>query len=194
MLDSVSTYVRMSTDASAPQRFEQSLPQVAQHLWPRKPPGERFELEAVRLDRVHAFAPLNPGLEPRMLLTSLIGVLILFVSCINFVNLVTARSATRAKEVAVRKTAGASRAALVLQFVGESFVYVALATALGLALLELLLPSVSALFGSKVSTAWWRQPQLLAWAAAGLVLLAAIVGLYPGFVLSSFRPVGVFKG
>jgi putative ABC transport system permease protein len=194
MLDSVRTYVRVSPDASAVVRLKQSLPQVAQHTWPRKPAGELFELEALRLDEVHAFGPINPGLRSRVLLTGIIAALILLVSCINFVNLITARSVTRAKEVAVRKTAGASRSALVVQFVGESFVYVALATALGLALTEWLLPYVSALFDSEISTSWWRQPQLLAWAAAGLVLLAIIVGLYPGFVLSSFRPVGVFKG
>jgi putative ABC transport system permease protein len=194
MLNSVRTFVRLSPQAGALQRFEQSLPEVTRHTWTRKPPNQLFELEPVRLDDVHAYSPLNPGLRPRMLLTSVVGVLILLVSCINFVNLITARSATRAKEVAVRKTAGASRAMLVLQFVGESFVYVALATALGLALVEWLLPYVSALFESKITTAWWQHPQLLAWAAAGVVLLAVVVGLYPGFVLSSFRPVGVFKG
>jgi putative ABC transport system permease protein len=194
MLDSVRTYVRLSPDASALARFKQSLSHVAQHTWPQRPEGVLFELEALRLDEVHAFGPLNPGLRAQALLTGIIAALILLVSCINFVNLITARSVTRAKEVAVRKTAGASRSALVVQFVGESFVYVALATALGLALTEWLLPYVSALFDSTISTSWWREPQLLAWAAAGLVLLAIVVGLYPGFVLSSFRPVGVFKG
>jgi putative ABC transport system permease protein len=129
-----------------------------------------------------------------MVLTSVVGVLILLISCINFVNLLTARAATRAKEVAVRKTSGASRSALIVQFVGESLVYVALATALGLALVEWLLPHVSLLFDSTISTAWWQRPWLLAGTAAGVVLLAVIVGLYPGLVLSSFRPVGVFTG
>jgi putative ABC transport system permease protein len=194
LLGSVQTYVRLSPQGSALQRFKQSLPEVARHTWPRKPPDQVFELEPVRLDDVHAYAPLNPGLRPRMMLTSVVGALILLVSCINFVNLVTARSATRAKEVAVRKTAGASRSMLVMQFLGESFVYVALAAALGLALMEWLLPYVSALFDSPISPAWWRQPRLLAWAAAGVILLAVVVGLYPGFVLSSFHPIGVFKG
>ena len=194
LLESVRTYVRVRPGASSVPQLEQSLPAVAQHTWPRKPPGEVFELEAVRLDDVHVYAPLNPGLRSRMLLTGVIGVLILLVSCINFVNLITARSAMRAKEVAVRKTAGASRLALVTQFVGESFVYVALSAALGFTLVEWLLPFVSALFDSRVSVDWWTQPRLLVWVAAGVVLLAVIVGVYPGFVLSSFRPVGVFKG
>ena len=194
LLESVRTYVRVLPDASSAQRFKQSLGEVARRVYPRKSPGELFELEAIRLDEVHAHAQLNPGLRPRMLLTGIVGVLILLVSCINFVNLITARSATRAKEVAVRKTAGASRLALVTQFVGESFVYVALATVLGFALVEWLLPHVSALLDSGVSVAWWRQPQLLAWVAAAVVLLAVAVGLYPGFVLSSFRPMSVFKG
>ena len=194
LLESVRTYVRVLPDVSSAQRFKQSLADVAHHVWPRKPPNELFELEAVRLDEAHAFAPLNPGLRPRMLLTGIVGVLILLISCINFVNLITARSALRAKEVAVRKTAGASRLALITQFVGESFVYVVLATVLGFALVEWLLPYVSALFDSHILIAWWRQPKLLAWVAAGVVLLALLVGLYPGFVLSSFRPISVFKG
>jgi putative ABC transport system permease protein len=188
------TYVRVTPGESSAKRFKQSLAEVARHAWPRKPPNELYELEAVRLDRVHSFAPLNPGLGPRMLLTAVVGVLILLISCINFVNLVTARSATRAKEVAVRKTAGASRLALVVQFVGESFVYVVLATVLGFALVEWLLPHVTALLDSQVNSAWWRQPQLLAWVAGGVVVLAVAVGVYPGFVLSSFRPMSVFRG
>lgn len=194
LLSTVRTYVRLSSEPAALQRFERSLPEVTRHAWTRKPPNQLFELAPIRLDDVHAYAPLNPGLRARMLLTSVVGALILLVSCINFVNLMTARSATRAKEVAVRKTAGASRSALMAQFVGEAFVYVALGAVLGLALVEWLLPWVGVLFDSPISTAWWRQPQLLAWASVGTVLLAVVVGIYPGFVLSSFHPVGVFKG
>ncbi len=194
LLNTVRTYVRLLPNAAAFQRFERSIPEVARQTWPRRPPHQGFELVPVRLDEVHTYAPLNPGLRPRMLLTSVVGALILLVSCVNFVNLMTARSATRAKEVAVRKTAGASRWALMTQFVGESFVYVALAAAVGLALVELLIPYVGVLIDPTIVTAWWQRPQLLAWAAGGVVVLAVLVGIYPGFVLSSFRPVGVFKG
>ena len=188
------TYARVLPGAMSAQQFRRSLTEVAHRSWPAKQKSEVYELEAIRLDDVHAFEPLNPGLRPRMLLTGVVGVLILLVSCINFVNLVTARAITRSREVAVRKTAGASRLALMTQFVGESFIYVALGAALGFALVEWLLPYVAALFDSQLNARWWRQPQLLGWVAAGLVALAVAVGIYPGFVLSSFRPISVFKG
>ena len=69
-----------------------------------------------------------------------------------------------------------------------------LATALGFALVEWLLPYVSAFFESNARLLWWKEPRLLGCVAFGVIALAVIVGAYPGFVLSSFRPVGVFKG
>ncbi len=193
MLAAVQTFVRFAPGAS-PSQFDQALPDIPKRAWPRKPQNTIFGLELVRLDRAHAYPPLNPALGPRLALTATVAALILLVSCINFINLMTARSATRAKEVAVRKTAGASRLALVSQFVGEAFVYVLLATALGCALVEWLLPYVSAFFQSPVGLAWWKQPQLVASVVIGVAMLAVVVGAYPGVALSPFRPVGVFKG
>ena len=193
MMNSVLTYVRLVPGASLAQ-FNRALPDLLKRTWPRKPPNIQFGLELVRIDRAHADPALNPGLRPRLVLTATVAALILLISCINFINLLTARSATRAKEVAVRKTAGASRLALIAQFIGESFVYVMLATVLGFALVEWLLPYVNAFFESNAPLVWWKEPRLLACVAFGVVALAVIVGAYPGFVLSSFRPVGVFKG
>jgi putative ABC transport system permease protein len=192
-MNQVLTYVRLRSDAALSQ-FNQALPVIVKQAWPRKPGTSVFGLELVRIDRAHTHPRLNPGLRARLVLTATVAALILLVSCINFVNLLTARSATRAKEVAIRKTAGASRLALVAQFIGESFVYVMMAAVLGFAFVEWLLPYVSAFFQSNSRFVWWQQPQLLMWVAIGIVTLAVAVGAYPGVVLSAFRPVGVLKG
>ncbi len=95
--------MRLKPDASFSQ-VQKRLPQIAQQMWPGKPPGTVYSLEIVRLDEAHSYPPLNPDLRPRLLVMTAVSVLILLVSCINFINLITARSALRAKEVAVRKT------------------------------------------------------------------------------------------
>lgn len=193
LMNQVLTFVRLPPEAT-PAQFNQALPAILKQAWPRKPTTSVFGLELVRIDRANTHPQLNPGLRARLALTATVAALILLVSCINFVNLLTARSATRAKEVAIRKTAGASRFTLIAQFIGESFVYVTMAAALGFALVEWLLPYVGAFFQSNIRFVWWREPQVLAWVAVGIVTLAVAVGAYPGFVLSSFRPVGVLKG
>jgi putative ABC transport system permease protein len=123
-----------------------------------------------------------------------IGLVVLFVACINFVNLATARASRRALEVAVRKAAGASRSALIVQFLGESLLYVMLATCVAVALTELLLPSVNTFMNSNAVFDYWRNPSLLALMAGGVLVLTILAGSYPAFVLSSFRPAVALKG
>ncbi|MDP1930045.1 MAG: ABC transporter permease [Gammaproteobacteria bacterium] len=115
-----------------------------------------------------------------------IGALILLVACINYINLSTARSAGRLKEVAVRKVLGVNRGALIVQFLLES-VCIALASGvLALAALELLVQSgVVALFSSALQPALYRDPTVLAIFLLGSVTLGLLSGLYPAFYLSS---------
>jgi putative ABC transport system permease protein len=121
-----------------------------------------------------------------------IALFVLLIACINFMNLSTARSGKRAKEVGVRKVMGAERRSLVYQFLGESIGMSGLALLLTLGLVRLLLP----LFNTVVQ----RQLQLFGepriwWGIIGLTLLTGILsGLYPAFYLSSFRPIAVLKG
>jgi putative ABC transport system permease protein len=118
---------------------------------------------------------------------------ILFLACINFINLVTAKSAGRAKEVGLRKTLGSPRSYLIRQFLAESLLMSAISFVLGLLLAWLLLPLFNVLANKSLVIpwqAWWLAPVLLA-AALATGLLA---GLYPSFYLSSFRPIQVLKG
>ena len=119
--------------------------------------------------------------------------IILVIACINFMNLSTARSEKRAKEVGVRKVIGATRQSLILQFIGESILMAALAGIAAFMLVEMAIPTFSALINAKLSIPW---PSPAFWAMAlGFVLLTGLLaGSYPALYLSSFKPVRVLKG
>lgn len=127
-------------------------------------------------------------------LFGLVALFILVIACFNFINLSTARAVHRAKEVVMRKVTGASRASLVRQYLGESYLLVFFSAILALALASSFLPKLNAFLGSdlefNVAENW-----LL---AGGLIILTLFVGLlsgaYPAFVLSGFRPGKILKG
>ena len=124
----------------------------------------------------------------------LIALGIIVIACINFMNLATARSLERAREVGMRKVLGAHRRQLVQQFLGESMVTVALALGLGLGLAYLLLPQFNALYEVELTMSLAEHPWLLA-ALGGLALgMGLLAGGYPAFVLSRFEPVETVKG
>ncbi|HEY4111893.1 ABC transporter permease [Puia sp.] len=121
-----------------------------------------------------------------------IAAFVLIIACINFMNLSTARSAKRAKEVGVRKVLGAERHSLVYQFLGESILMSGFALLLASTLTRLLLPA----FGDLVQKQLHLFDEPLVWVSIGaLTLITGIVsGLYPAFYLSAFRPITVLKG
>jgi putative ABC transport system permease protein len=121
-----------------------------------------------------------------------IAAFILLIACINFMNLSTARSSKRAKEVGVRKVIGAEKSALVAQFLGESFMMCLMALALALLLTTLLLPLFNRLTQKELHIT--NQPELLLALAAMTICTGLLSGLYPAFYLSSFKPVSVLKG
>jgi putative ABC transport system permease protein len=122
-----------------------------------------------------------------------IACFILALACINFVNLSTAKSANRAKEVGLRKVVGSARGYLVRQFLTESVIFSMVSFALALIMLWAGLPYFNSLSGKALSIpwdAWWFFPIL----AAVAFLIGIIAGIYPSFYLSSFKPVDVLKG
>jgi len=124
---------------------------------------------------------------------TIIGVLVLLIACINFINLTTARSERRAKEVGVRKAIGSQRRDLIIQFLAESFLLTLVAAVLSLLLVQLALPSFNALTGTKVvipvsDGSFW------AIVLGCVVVTALIAGMRPAFLLSAFNPVKVLKG
>ncbi len=136
----------------------------------------------------------NTGNINNVYIFSWVAVFILLIACFNFINLTTARSAERAKEVGIRKVVGAVKRQLTGQFIGESVLLCALSFILTLIATALLLPSFNHLAGKTISSGIFDNLSfilILFLAAMGIGLLA---GVYPALVLSSFKPVTVLKG
>ena len=134
----------------------------------------------------------QPGVDARIV-TSLevVGLLTLAIATLNYVNLATARSALRAREVAVRKVLGATRAVLIAQFLVESVVVTLVAVLIGVSLAEMALPLVNASGGSALKLTYWGPDGVLA-PLGGLTLLVGLVaGGYPALLLSGFQPAPV---
>jgi putative ABC transport system permease protein len=125
---------------------------------------------------------------------SVIAVFILLIACINFVNLATARSAERAKEVGIRKVVGAGQPQLMRQFIGESVILCLLAFLFTLILSWLLLPGFNHLAGKTISTGIFSQPQYLFILLLAALAVGVLAGLYPALVLSGYKPSAVLKG
>ncbi len=125
---------------------------------------------------------------------SAIALLILLIACINFMNLSTARSANRAREVGIRKVLGAGRLQLIGQFLCESVFLVFCSVVLATALIELLQPVLNDLFENAFDFNYFNS-WLLPLALVGVALLTGVLaGSYPAFFLSAFKPVAVLKG
>lgn len=122
-----------------------------------------------------------------------IAAFILLIACINFINLSTARSANRAKEVGLRKVVGSHRGSLISQFLTESVMLSLFSFALGLLLAWATLPYFNQMLARSL-TFPWNAWQLLPMLGAGALIVGVVAGLYPSFYLSSFRPAQVLKG
>jgi putative ABC transport system permease protein len=133
------------------------------------------------------------GMNDYVQMFTIIAIFIIIIACINFMNLATARSERRAREVGVRKSVGSKRAELILQFIGESTFIAFIAFAIAILAAQLLLPYYNNLVDKKLlidytSSQFWIY-------SLGMILLVGIVsGSYPAFYLSSFHPVKVLKG
>lgn len=147
----------------------------------------------------HLYSGLVDDMEPSndiryIYIFSGVGLFILLIACINFMNLSTARSAGRAKEVGLRKTFGSQRSQMVWQFLSESFIYSLIAIVLATGLSFIILPFFNILSGKALSLSELTSPTVLA-AAAGLILIVGMMaGSYPAFYLTSFNAVEVLKG
>ena len=118
---------------------------------------------------------------------------VLLLAVINFINLSTAKSANRAKEVGLRKTIGAFKSNLITQFLTESMMFSFVSFLLGVLLAWALLPTFNNMASKTIEmpwSAWWFVPVII----VAALLVGALAGLYPAFYLSAFKPVNVLKG
>src|SRR6185503_1706379 len=133
------------------------------------------------------------GMIEYVRLFTIIALIILLIACVNFMNLSTARSEKRAKEVGVRKTLGSGKRQLILQFFFESMILALIAFALSLGIVYLLLPSFNMLVDKHLSLDL-AQPIFWLGAVAIILITGIVAGSYPALYLSSFSPIKVLKG
>ncbi|HTI93822.1 MAG TPA: ABC transporter permease [Puia sp.] len=133
------------------------------------------------------------GLIDYIRLFSITGVLVLLIACVNFMNLATARSERRAREVGVRKVIGSSRAGLILQFLIESVIITFISFALSLLIVQTVLPAFNALIKTQISIPY-SNPVFWLIMISYVLVTGLLAGSRPAFYLSSFQPVKVLKG
>lgn len=147
-----------------------------------------------QLTRLHLYSPGGGGLIMLIKISSLIALFVLIIACINFMNLSTARSATRSNEVGLRKVVGAKKANLVLQFLGESILMAFITMVIAVLMVWLILPIFNRLMDKQLSFNLIFQPTVIL-GVIGIALFTGIVsGSYPALFLSSFQPIQTLKG
>jgi len=150
------------------------------------------------MDRWHLYSEFVNGMNTGgrikyIWLFGIIGIFVLILACINFMNLSTARSSKRAKEVGIFKTLGSNRYQLILQFLAESAAVVFLALLLSLILTQISIPYFNEIAGKNLSIPWTSSIFWITLSAFALVV-SLLAGSYPAFYLSSFIPVKVLSG
>ena len=161
--------------------------------------GNQFGYELEPLKDIHLKGAPQYQIEPAGSLTTvyifaIIALLILVIAIINYVNLSTAKSAGRAREVGIRKVSGSDKTGLMVQFVGESLIIVAIATLIASLLVLVVTPVFSHLIGKEISLTLFSGYKSFIELISLILLVGIAAGAYPAFVLASFNPIEVLKG
>ena len=206
------TYValRPGTDYKA---FEKKLPgYVKKHLIPSlkefqiysmadlEKSGSRLQFSLIPVSRIHLYSDRQggeelspPGSIQYVAIFSAVALFILLIACVNFMNLTTARSASRAKEVGIRKVLGNERSELVLQFLTESTLMAFLSLLIGIGIAYLALPLFNSLSGKTMTLVSLFSPIILPLLIALPFAVGLLAGSYPAFYLSGFKPIAALK-
>jgi putative ABC transport system permease protein len=195
--DSQFVYIRLAPGVNAA-RLEATFPDFINKnldFWK----STTFKLFLQPLLSIHLESNIGRELETNGSLTriytfSVIGVFIIVIACVNYMNLTTARSLRRAKEVGMRKVLGAKRPDLLGQFLTESFMMTAIAILLALIFSSLLLPEFNQFSGKDISYHVLFTPKIILTLFGSLLVIGLVSGLYPAMMLSSFRPLNSMKG
>lgn len=161
--------------------------------------GDRYNYVTIPLTRIHLYSTITTEIEPsgnirNIYIFIVIAIFILLIAAINFMNLSTARSAGRSKEVGVRKVLGSNRSNLIAQFLTESVLTSFIALVSAVAIAAFLLPYFNQLSGKEITLGLFSTPWLLATLLLTSLIVGLLAGLYPAFYLSAFEPIKVLKG
>jgi len=205
------TYFKTKPNTSVDQVVTKFIPLVDKYIGPEiekfmgttlkqmQEAGGAYGYYVTNIKDIHLHSTSQGDLEPGgnimyVYFFSGIGLFILIIACINFMNLSTARSAGRAKEVGLRKALGSLRGQMIGQFIAESILYSLVAVVLALIACYYLLPTFNLLSGKELGMEVFQTPRFVA-GIVGLVLFVGVVaGSYPAFYLTSFSAVEVLKG
>jgi putative ABC transport system permease protein len=161
--------------------------------------GNQYEYVSYAMIDTHLYAETDDDMEANgdimyVYIFSAIGVFILFIACINFMNLSTAKSAGRAKEVGLRKTLGSQRKTLIGQFLAESLMYSMISMVLAVLFAYILLPQFNFISGKEMLFSQFTTPVFVAAVLVIAVIVGLLAGSYPAFYLTSFSPSEVLRG
>lgn len=192
--NSFQMYVQLQENATETE-VNASIQDIIKENNPKAPTAQLFlhPMSKWRLYSNFENGKNSGGLIDYVQLFTAIAIFVLVIACINFMNLATARSERRAREVGIRKSVGSRRKELIFQFLGESIMITLISFLIAIVLVEILLPSYNLLVNKNISIDYGNP---LIWLTAlGLILVIGIFsGSYPAFYLSSFQPVKVLKG
>ncbi len=190
------TYLLLPNNYDINRLKSQLDPFIDRHL--SKGMSEKTKLELQPITDIHLHSHLDSEIEANSDITyvyvfSVIAFFVLLIACVNFMNLATARSAGRAREVGMRKVVGAQRIQLVHQFLNESILTAVISLLLALGLVYLVLPAFSQFIGKELSFNLIKNSQLLLLLFLLAVIVGFLAGLYPAFYLSAFKPIRVLR-
>lgn len=195
-----STYVILK-EGESPEAVEKKIPEFLDRHMPDRQgirPHQYTKLHMQPVTSIHLYSHLNSEIGENSDITYIyvltaVALFVLFIACINYVNLATARSARRAKEVGMRKVLGAERTQLIRQFVGESVLITFMAMALAVVLVELALPFFNAFVGRSLNLQYFINP----WSIPVFLLMTCFIGIvtgsYPAIYLTRFRPITIVQ-
>jgi len=135
----------------------------------------------------------HPFGKERIKIISLIGLFLLIIACVNFINLATAQAVNRSKEVGIRKVLGSNRNQLVMQFISETLIITLFAVVLAIGIAEIALPSLNKLLEIQLSSSFLADPVLLLFLFGTTISVTLLAGFYPALVLSGFNPIEALK-
>src|SRR6185437_2383523 len=209
--ENYTTYILLKKHADVKQVEAQLNPFMDRHIGPQlksmvnlsvddfKKGGGYIRATLTPLTAIHLHSNKTAELEANgnaeyVYIFSAIALMILLIACVNFMNLSTARSSNRAKEVGVRKVLGSLKKNLIQQFLIESLLISFIAVVLALIIAWLLLPYFNELSGKEILASTLFQPQMWLSLVVLMIVVGLLAGSYPAFFLSSFQPVDVLKG
>jgi len=188
-------YVVLPGNMSVSQ-FNQNLKAFVKKYKPADYVKDGFQLQA--LSDMHYNTEIgvysgHPFSKQRINIISLIGLFLLIIACVNFINLATAQAVNRSKEVGIRKVLGSNRNQLVLQFICETLIITLFAIVLAIGIAQATLPSLNKLLEIELSASFLADPMLLLFLVGTLISVTFLAGFYPALVLSGFNPIEALK-